>query len=77
MPKPSSRAARGRNSTRATALKAKSEDILRREYGGDFTGIHEALGGQMSLEEITAEEMGWMGMRRSVMGPSRIWRPSL
>ena len=58
----------GGTSPRATALKARSEDILRREYGGDFTGIHEALGGQMSLEEITAEEMGWMGMREE-----RLW----
>jgi hypothetical protein len=58
----------GGTSPRVAALKAKSEDILRREYGGDFTGIHEALGGQMSLEEITAEETGWMEMREERYG---------
>lgn len=46
----------------------RSEDILRRAYGGDFSGIHEAFGGEMPLEAIAAEEGRWMEMRREVYG---------
>ncbi len=49
----------------------RSEDILRRALAGDFTGIHEAFGKRMPLEQIEAEERGWMEMRRQRYGEYR------
>jgi hypothetical protein len=46
----------------------RSEEILRKAVAGDFTGIHEALGGRMPLEELASEERNWMEMREQRYG---------
>ena len=54
-----------------TRYSERSEDILRRALAGDFTGIHEAFGERMPLEQVEAEERGWMEMRRQRYGEYR------
>ncbi len=49
----------------------RSEEILRKAIAGDFTGIHEALGGRMPLEELASEEQNWMEMREQRYGTYR------
>ncbi len=52
-------------------LREMSEDILRRAMDGDFTGIHQALGGQIPLESIESQERRWMQMRADRYGAFR------
>ncbi len=54
-----------------TRYSEQSADILRRALAGDFTGIHEAFGDRMPLEQIEAEERGWMEMREQRYGEYR------
>lgn len=49
-------------------LREMSEDILSRAMKGDFTGIHQALGGRMPLENIESQERQWMQMRADRYG---------
>ena len=56
---------------RYAALEARTGDIAGRAFKGDPTGIHEALGGRMSLEEIREQETQLMRDREARLGPYR------
>ena len=56
---------------RYARLDARTADIAGRAFKGDPTGIHEALGGRLGLEEIRGQEAELMRDREARLGPYR------
>ena len=56
---------------RYASLDARSADIAGRAFKGDPTGLHEAFGGRMGLEEIRQQEAELMRDREARLGPYR------
>ena len=52
-------------------LGARTADIAGRAFKGDPTGIHEALGGRLGLEQIRQQEAELMRDREERLGPFR------
>lgn len=52
-------------------LGARTEDVAGRAFKGDPTGIHEALGGRLSLERVRQQEAELMRDREERLGPFR------
>ena len=52
-------------------LGARTADIAGRSFKGDPTGIHEALGGRLGLEQIRQQEAELMRDREERLGPFR------
>jgi hypothetical protein len=52
-------------------LDARTADIAGRAFKGDPTGIHEALGGRLGLEQIRQQETELMRDREARLGPYR------
>jgi CubicO group peptidase (beta-lactamase class C family) len=52
-------------------LGARTADIAGRAFKGDPTGIHEALGGRLGLEQIREQETQLMRDREARLGPYR------
>jgi hypothetical protein len=52
-------------------LGARTADIAGRSFRGDPTGIHEALGGRLDLEQIRRQEAQLMHDREERLGPYR------
>jgi hypothetical protein len=56
---------------RYARLETRTADIAGRAFKGDPTGIHEAFGGRMALEEIREQETQLMRDREARLGPYR------
>ncbi len=56
---------------RYARLGARTADIAGRAFKGDPTGIHEALGGRLGLEQIREQESQLMRDREARLGPYR------
>jgi len=53
---------------RFAQLTARTADISSRSFKGDVAGLHEAMGGEMSLEQVRAQEAGMMRDREARFG---------
>ncbi|MEW5984501.1 MAG: serine hydrolase domain-containing protein [Acidobacteriota bacterium] len=60
-----------KDTARFEQVSARTADITARAFRGDVTGLHEALGGGMPLDEIRAQEQSMMRDRVSRLGPFR------
>jgi CubicO group peptidase (beta-lactamase class C family) len=56
---------------RYARLEARTADIAGRAFKGDPTGVHEALGGRLGLEEVRQREERLMRDREARLGPYR------
>jgi hypothetical protein len=56
---------------RCERLGTRTADIAGRAFKGDPTGIHEALGGRLGLEQIREQEAQLMRDREARLGPYR------
>lgn len=55
----------------AAEVSTRTAEIAAKAFAGDVTGLHEAMGGVMSLEEIRAQEADMMRDRESRLGKFR------
>jgi CubicO group peptidase (beta-lactamase class C family) len=53
---------------RFAQLTARTADISARSFKGDVAGLHEAMGGDMPLEQVKAQEAGMMRDREGRLG---------
>jgi CubicO group peptidase (beta-lactamase class C family) len=53
---------------RFAQLTVRTADISSRSFKGDVTGLHEAMGGDMPLEEVKTQEAGMMRDREGRLG---------
>jgi CubicO group peptidase (beta-lactamase class C family) len=61
----------GAASERLSALTARMADIAPRAFQGDVTGLHQAMGGDMSLDELRSREADVMQDRERRLGRFR------